>query len=97
MTAYHPAVAWGRDQTAGMSEASTAVARDFVIFCHERRPVPWPLLYDEMCHVASRRLFRGMGYEELRNVGIDFGLGGLTGLARIAQDLGRQRLTQAIA
>jgi hypothetical protein len=80
-----------------MSDASGGITRDFVIFCHERRPVPWPLLYDEMCHVASRRLFRGMGYEELRNVGIDFGLGGLGGLARIAQDIGRQRLTRAMA
>lgn len=62
-------------------------AREFVRFCAQRRPVGWPLLYDEMCYVASRRLFRGMGYDELREAGVDFTLPGLPLMARLAQDL----------
>ena len=50
------------------------VARDFVSFCIHRRGKDWPALYDEMCRVAGRRLFRGMGYTELRDVGLSFGL-----------------------
>jgi hypothetical protein len=66
---------------------STGMARDFVAFCFERRPVAWPHLYDEMCNVAGRRLFRGMGYEELRAAGIDISLLGLPGLARVVQEV----------
>jgi hypothetical protein len=36
-------------------------AIDFVRFCHRRRRVGWPELYDEMCSVASRRLYEGWG------------------------------------
>lgn len=38
------------------------LAREFVSFCLERRGYKWPELYDEMCRVASYRLFKGMGY-----------------------------------
>src|SRR6266576_1380121 len=38
------------------------VAIDFISFCLSRRPVEWPLLYDEMCYVASNKLYRGLGY-----------------------------------
>ena len=34
-------------------------AMEFVRFCHRRKRVGWPELYDEMCAVASRGLFRG--------------------------------------
>ena len=40
-------------------------AVEFVRFCHRRRRVGWPELYDEMCAVAGRGLFRGYGAEEL--------------------------------
>ena len=36
----------------------TADAVEFIRFCYARRRVGWPELYDEMCAVASRGLFR---------------------------------------
>ena len=52
----------------------TADAAEFVRFCYARRRVGWPELYDEMCAVASRGLFRGWGPDELHAHGIGFGL-----------------------
>jgi hypothetical protein len=52
----------------------TADAVEFIRFCHARRRLGWPELYDEMCAVASRRLFRGWGPDELSANGIGFGL-----------------------
>ena len=52
----------------------TADAVEFVRFCYARRRVGWPELYDEMCAVASRGLFRGWGSDELEANGIGFGL-----------------------
>lgn len=52
----------------------TPDATEFVRFCHRRRAVGWPELYDEMCHVASRGLFRGWGTDELAEHGIGFSL-----------------------
>src|SRR3954452_23848366 len=49
-------------------------AEDFVRFCYQRRRVGWPELYDEMCHVATRGLFRGMGTDALAEVGVGFSL-----------------------
>jgi hypothetical protein len=49
-------------------------AEAFVRFCYERRWVGWPELYDEMCHVATRGLFRGMGTDALSEVGVGFSL-----------------------
>jgi hypothetical protein len=54
--------------------AITADAVEFIRFCYARRRVGWPELYDEMCAVASRGLFRGWGPEELAETGIKFGL-----------------------
>ena len=45
--------------------AITADAVEFIRFCYARRRVGWPELYDEMCAVASRGLFRGWGSDEL--------------------------------
>ena len=47
----------------GPEVAETAV--EFVRFCRGRRRVAWPEIYDEMCAVARRRLFRGWGFDEL--------------------------------
>jgi hypothetical protein len=52
----------------------TAEAVEFIRFCYARRRVGWPELYDEMCGVASRGLFRGWGADELAANGITFGL-----------------------
>jgi hypothetical protein len=49
-------------------------AEAFVRFCYQRRRVGWPELYDEMCAVATRGLFRGMGHESLAEIGIGFSL-----------------------
>lgn len=50
------------------------VVRDFILFCIQRQGKQWPALYDEMCWVAGRRLFRGLGYAELRKLGLSFSL-----------------------
>ena len=52
----------------------TADAVEFIRFCYARRRVGWPELYDEMCAVASRGLFRGWGPDDLQDNGIGFGL-----------------------
>jgi hypothetical protein len=54
--------------------ALTADAVEFIRFCYARRRVGWPELYDEMCAVASRGLFRGWGPDDLAGHGIHFGL-----------------------
>ena len=53
---------------------STPEAEAFVRFCYQRRRVGWPELYDEMCAVATRGLFRGMGHDALGEVGVGFSL-----------------------
>ncbi|HUT96871.1 MAG TPA: hypothetical protein VMW60_01995 [Dehalococcoidales bacterium] len=50
------------------------IIRDFIIFCLERQGKGWPALYDEMCRVAGQRLFRGLGYTDLRKRGLSFSL-----------------------
>jgi hypothetical protein len=59
----------------------------FIRFCRERRRVAWPELYDEMCEVARRRLFRGWGFDELSAVGVEFGLFQLSVLATTSRRL----------
>jgi len=48
--------------------------RDFILFCAQRRSPDWPAIYDEMTRVAGRRLFEGLGYKELRQLGLSFSL-----------------------
>ena len=57
---------------------------EFVRFCYLRRRVSWPDLYDEMCMVAARGVFRGMTYEDLAEVGVSFTLYGLPPLVQLA-------------
>ena len=40
-------------------------AIEFVRFCYRRRRVGWPELYDEMCAVVGRGLFRGYNADDL--------------------------------
>jgi len=61
--------------------ALTAEAVEFVRFCYSRRKVGWPELYDEMCAVAGRGLFRGWGADDLAEHGIGFGLSEMASLA----------------
>ena len=53
---------------------STPEAEAFVRFCYQRRRVGWPELYDEMCAVATRGLYRGMGSDALAEIGVGFSL-----------------------
>jgi hypothetical protein len=53
---------------------STPEAEAFVRFCYQRRRVGWPELYDEMCAVATRGLFHGMGHADLAEIGVGFSL-----------------------
>jgi len=65
----------------------TADAVEFIRFCYARRRVGWPELYDEMCAVASRGLFRGWGSEELAAAGIQFGLFEMPRLAATVSEI----------
>jgi hypothetical protein len=65
----------------------TADAVEFIRFCYARRRVGWPELYDEMCAVASRGLFRGWGPDELGTHGIAFGLFEMPRLAAVANEV----------
>jgi hypothetical protein len=67
------------------------LAEEFVSFCLERRGCTWPELYDEMCRVASYRLFKGMGYRELKDNGVSLGLSNMDSLAAIAKALSSSR------
>jgi hypothetical protein len=65
----------------------TADAVEFIRFCYARRRVGWPELYDEMCAVASRGLFRGWGPDDLETHGIKFGLLEMAHLSTTVADI----------
>src|SRR5207302_10185087 len=69
------------------ARALSAEAVEFVRFCHSRRRVGWPELYDEMCAVAGRGLFRGWGPGELAEHGIGFGRSETYRLASFVTDI----------
>jgi len=53
----------------------------FVRFCYQRRRVGWPELYDEMCAVAGRGLYRGLSTDDLGGIGVGFSLFDMPALA----------------
>ncbi|MDE3194219.1 MAG: hypothetical protein KGN00_11075 [Chloroflexota bacterium] len=74
-----------------MADAVVAdVAIDFIAFCYQRDRREWPRLYDEMCYVASKRLYRGLGYAELKDAGVDMTFSGMARLSRIAKEVVRE-------
>jgi hypothetical protein len=74
------------------ARALTAEAVEFVRFCYSRRKVGWPELYDEMCAVAGRGLFRGWGPDDLDQHGIGFGLSEMAALgAEVCQIVAEDR------
>jgi hypothetical protein len=82
----------------GVAEDKLAqVAIDFIAFCFERRGAGWPDLYDEMCYVASKKMYRGLGYEELTAAGIDFTLAGLARTSRLTNEVTRRMRQGALA
>ena len=82
-----------REERTPAAEAAIGVTDDaleFVRFCYRRRHVAWPDLYDEMCAVAARGAFRGLGYAELADHGISFCLGELHNLATLTERVVRE-------
>jgi hypothetical protein len=47
---------------------------EFIRFCHGRKRVGWPELYDEMCAVAARREFNGWDHDQFAARGLTFSL-----------------------
>jgi hypothetical protein len=74
-------------QPASSSVSAPDESLDFVRFCYRRRRVAWPALYDEMCAVASRGAFHGLGYAELSEHGISFCLPDLHQLAALTEQV----------
>lgn len=70
-----------RNAASGMTDPD---ATEFVRFCYRRRRVGWPELYDEMCAVAGRGLFRGYDADDLAGLGIGFSLFDMPALAVLA-------------
>jgi len=56
--------------------------KEFVLFCIERSGNSWPGLYDEMANVAGQRLFKGLGYIELKELGLSLAASNLDNLIR---------------
>jgi hypothetical protein len=70
-------------RTAATREPDPA-AVEFIRFCYHRRRVGWPELYDEMCAVAARGLFRGLVTDDLAAHGIGFSLFDMPALAALS-------------
>ena len=90
----------GERRPAGSMSEPDVEAIEFVRFCHRRRRVGWPELYDEMCAVAGRGLYRGYGQDDLAAIGIGFGLFQMPALAGLVamvveEDHERRRRTAA--
>jgi hypothetical protein len=88
--------------TATAAAPCTQEAEAFVRFCYQRRRVGWPELYDEMCHVATRGLFRGMSPDALREVGVGFSLFETPRMAQlvhrvVGEELAARRAARAAA
>jgi hypothetical protein len=75
------------DPRSAATRAPDPDAIEFVRFCYRRRRVGWPELYDEMCAVAGRGLFRGYDSDDLSGIGIGFSLFDMPGLAAIAAQI----------
>lgn len=69
------------DSRTAASGTTHPDAIEFVKFCYRRRRVGWPELYDEMCAVAGRGLFRGYDADDLAGLGIGFSLFDMPALA----------------
>ncbi len=75
-----------------LMETLNPVARDFILFCIQRQGKEWPALYDEMCWVAGQRLYRGMGYDELRRLGLSLSLTNIEDTIRMVDTVAAQKL-----
>ena len=68
--------------------------RDFILFCAERRSAEWPAIYDEMTRAAGQRLFRGLGYPELKQLGLSFSLSSLGKTMQLVKQVTSQEQRQ---
>ena len=88
--------------SASAAGMPTPEAEAFVRFCYQRRRVGWPELYDEMCAVATRGLYRGMGTDALADIGVGFSLFETPKLAQlvamvVAEEQAARRAAKAAA
>jgi hypothetical protein len=81
----HPTLGRSTQSAIPSPRTPSPDAVEFVRFCYRRRRVGWPELYDEMCAVAGRGLFRGWGADELNAEGIAFTLFEMSTLAALVQ------------
>jgi hypothetical protein len=90
------------DPAMPAERGGTPEAEDFIRFCYRRRKVGWPDLYDEMCRVAHRGHYKGMGLRDLEAIGIGFSLYETPRLAALVSSVleeelaTRTRLTTAV-
>ena len=75
------------DSHSAVTPAEDPAAVEFVRFCYHRRRVGWPELYDEMCAVAARGLYRGYSADDLDAHGIRFGLFDMPALAAMTREI----------
>ena len=67
------------------------VTYEFIDFCIKRSSTEWPALYDEMCWVAGHHLFKGLGYAELRELGLSLSLYGMDDTIRMVDAVTREK------
>jgi hypothetical protein len=79
----HPTSARSTTSVVPSPRTPSPDAVEFVRFCYRRRRVGWPELYDEMCAVAGRGLYRGWGTDELSAEGVAFTLFEMPALAAL--------------
>ena len=68
----------------------TGLAAEFIAYCLQQHPARWPEIYDQMCWVAGRRLFRGLGYAELSRAGLSLSLTQMAQLRRMVEQVSAQ-------
>lgn len=64
----------GLTPASATPDMPTADVAAFIRYCHRRRGLKWPELYDEMCGVAARREFNGWDHADLASRGVTFSL-----------------------
>jgi len=67
------------------------IACDFIRFCIQRHGAEWPALYDEICWVAGHRLFKGLGYDELRGLGISLSLNNIENTLKLVDAVAAEK------
>ena len=70
--------------------SSNLQLREFILFCVKRRGKEWPALYDEMARVSGQRLFKGLGYAELKQLGFSLSISNLDNLIRFVAQVTSQ-------